>query len=459
MSFNTALIVDDSKLARIALKRKLEQRGLQIVMAEDAAQALGLLQNTPIDIVFMDHLMPEMDGFEATREIKANAATAHVPVIMCSGKEKEGYLEEARAIGASNVLPKPAESAAIDAVFAELEQLQLAAAANQPAAVANQPAAAQAANVAEPQLVFGENEVMALLQPLAERVDAMVAQVAAMAQQTDERISSMGEIVQAHSAAQDVEPFDASAFAASLQGDMDQRIAALAIPDAGELRSQMESSLSARLQTELGEQWNDKLSSSMAKLQATLEQQIPSAQAGAAELEKQVGQWQAQAEQRIGDRLNTNFDELLREQARQVDENMHELVQSQLEVFKAELAKELPAPAPALDLDALKAELLAAVQQTQAANGEAYIAAENVVEDVVQDVADGVVAANAESNGDESLSHDVADESASGMATIAQPADEIAALTRVLQGQINKLKLWAMASSVVAVAAVALHWL
>lgn len=118
MTYQTALIVDDSKLARITLKKKLEQRGLSVEMAESGVLALELLTNQSVDIVFMDHLMPELDGFETTKKIKANSNTAHIPVIMCTGKEYEGYLEEARSIGATNILPKPPENDALDLILA-----------------------------------------------------------------------------------------------------------------------------------------------------------------------------------------------------------------------------------------------------------------------------------------------------------------------------------------------------
>jgi len=117
MSVKKALVVDDSKLARITLKRKLELRAVDVDMVESASEALNYLQTHQPDIIFMDHLMPDIDGFEATRRIKANPATRHIPVIMCTGKEHEGYLQEATAIGATNVLAKPPETAALDAIL------------------------------------------------------------------------------------------------------------------------------------------------------------------------------------------------------------------------------------------------------------------------------------------------------------------------------------------------------
>lgn len=117
MSVKKALVVDDSKLARITLKKKLELRAVDVDMVESASEALNYLQSHQPDIIFMDHLMPDIDGFEATKRIKANPATRHIPVIMCTGKEHEGYLQEATAIGASNILSKPPETDALDAIL------------------------------------------------------------------------------------------------------------------------------------------------------------------------------------------------------------------------------------------------------------------------------------------------------------------------------------------------------
>lgn len=122
MAFKQALVVDDSKLARITLKKKLEQRGLQVALAESGLQALEVLraagEGECVDIIFMDHLMPELDGFETTQKIKADRALAHIPVIMCSGKDNDDYLQEAQAIGATSVLSKPPETSALEAILA-----------------------------------------------------------------------------------------------------------------------------------------------------------------------------------------------------------------------------------------------------------------------------------------------------------------------------------------------------
>lgn len=117
----TALVVDDSKLARITLQRLLEKRNFRVKLAESAQQALDLLSQELPDIIFMDHLMPEMDGFEAMQRIKTNPATQHIPVVMCTGKEgTENYDAEAKSRGASATLAKPPQPEQLAAVLDNL---------------------------------------------------------------------------------------------------------------------------------------------------------------------------------------------------------------------------------------------------------------------------------------------------------------------------------------------------
>ncbi len=106
------LVVDDSKSARLVLRRMLEKHALIVDTAESATEALEyLIVNRP-DAIFMDHMMPGMDGFEAVRAIKDNPQTATIPVMMYTSKGGDLYLGQARALGAVGVLPKtvaPAE--------------------------------------------------------------------------------------------------------------------------------------------------------------------------------------------------------------------------------------------------------------------------------------------------------------------------------------------------------------
>ena len=101
-----ALVVDDSKSARVVLSRMLEKYGIEVDSADSAESALEYLREHRPDVIFMDHLMPGMDGLHALREIKANPELTAIPVMMYTSQEGELYAGEARASGAIGVLPK-----------------------------------------------------------------------------------------------------------------------------------------------------------------------------------------------------------------------------------------------------------------------------------------------------------------------------------------------------------------
>jgi CheY-like chemotaxis protein len=101
-----ALIVDDSPSARLVLGRVLTEHTLDVDTAASAEEALEYLKHHRPDVIFMDHLMPGMDGFQALEAIKDNPATATIPVMMYTSQEGELYVGQARALGAFGVLPK-----------------------------------------------------------------------------------------------------------------------------------------------------------------------------------------------------------------------------------------------------------------------------------------------------------------------------------------------------------------
>jgi CheY-like chemotaxis protein len=119
-----ALIVDDSRSARVILSRMLEQHGLAVDTAESAEQALEYLQQHRPDVIFMDHLMPGMDGFQAVKEIKSDAQTATIPLMMYTSQEGELYVSQARALGAVGVLPKTVRPVDVSRVLYQLHLLQ-----------------------------------------------------------------------------------------------------------------------------------------------------------------------------------------------------------------------------------------------------------------------------------------------------------------------------------------------
>lgn len=134
-----ALIVDDSKSARVVLSRVLEKLELAVDTTESAESALHYLRDHRPDVIFMDHVMSGMDGLQAVQAIKSDPSTASIPIMMYTSQDGELYAGEARALGAAGVLPKlmaPSDiSRALDqleilrdpreARIAEFEQVQL----------------------------------------------------------------------------------------------------------------------------------------------------------------------------------------------------------------------------------------------------------------------------------------------------------------------------------------------
>jgi CheY-like chemotaxis protein len=106
MSSKRALVVDDSKSARAFLSRILERHEIMVDAAESAEAAIDYLTRTRPDVIFMDHMMPGMDGFQAVQSIKNNPRTAAIPILMYTSQEGDLYLGQARALGAEGVLPK-----------------------------------------------------------------------------------------------------------------------------------------------------------------------------------------------------------------------------------------------------------------------------------------------------------------------------------------------------------------
>jgi CheY-like chemotaxis protein len=123
MGAKRALIVDDSKSARLFLARMLEKYEIDVDSAENAEAAIEYLASHRPDVIFMDHLMPGMDGFQALQAIKNNPLTATIPILMYTSQEGELYLGQARALGAVGVLPKQIKPTDVSKVLYQLHLL------------------------------------------------------------------------------------------------------------------------------------------------------------------------------------------------------------------------------------------------------------------------------------------------------------------------------------------------
>src|SRR5271170_61870 len=120
MARKHALVVDDSKSARVILSRMLEKYDIEVDLADSAEQAIEYLNHGRPDAIFMDHLMPGMDGLQAVKAIKGKSLTAMIPIMMYTSQEGELYVGQARALGAMGVLPKQLRPVDVSKVLYEL---------------------------------------------------------------------------------------------------------------------------------------------------------------------------------------------------------------------------------------------------------------------------------------------------------------------------------------------------
>jgi two-component system, cell cycle response regulator DivK len=101
------LLVEDNEPSRDALGRRLERRGFQVVPAVDGAQAVALAREVKPQVILMDLGLPVMDGWEATRQLKGDAATRHIPIIVLSAHAMKDHRNQAMAAGGDDFDSKP----------------------------------------------------------------------------------------------------------------------------------------------------------------------------------------------------------------------------------------------------------------------------------------------------------------------------------------------------------------
>jgi DNA-binding response OmpR family regulator len=121
------LVVDDNEDNRYTLTRRLKHEGYQdVAVATNGREALDLLALRPFDLVLLDIMMPEMNGYEVLERLKADAALRHVPVIMISAISELDSVVRCIELGAEDYLPKPFNSVLLRArIGASLERKRL----------------------------------------------------------------------------------------------------------------------------------------------------------------------------------------------------------------------------------------------------------------------------------------------------------------------------------------------
>jgi chemosensory pili system protein ChpA (sensor histidine kinase/response regulator) len=106
-SANTVLVVDDSITVRRVTQRFLTRNGYSVMLAKDGLDALEQLQQSLPDVVLTDIEMPRMDGFDLTRNIRADERTRHLPVIMITSRIADKHRNYAQELGVNHYLGKP----------------------------------------------------------------------------------------------------------------------------------------------------------------------------------------------------------------------------------------------------------------------------------------------------------------------------------------------------------------
>ena len=103
------LLVEDNELNRDMLSRRLERKGYIVAIAVDGQQGVDMALANPPDLILMDMSLPVMDGWEATRRLKADERTKHIPVIALTAHAMDGDEQKAREAGCDDYDTKPVE--------------------------------------------------------------------------------------------------------------------------------------------------------------------------------------------------------------------------------------------------------------------------------------------------------------------------------------------------------------
>lgn len=107
MAVNKILIVEDDPVQQQRLREVLQSTGAEIIVGSNGQQGINLATQEKPDLIFMDIVMPEVDGFSACRQITSNADTKGIPVIIVSSKHEDADRVWAQLQGASAVVAKP----------------------------------------------------------------------------------------------------------------------------------------------------------------------------------------------------------------------------------------------------------------------------------------------------------------------------------------------------------------
>jgi two-component system phosphate regulon response regulator PhoB len=107
MDIRTILLAEDDPHIRRVSEIALKRDGFTVTAVTDGAEVLQLLEDRPFDLVVLDGMMPNIDGLETCRRIKADPRTRHIPVVMLSARTQTSDESASRAAGAVGYIRKP----------------------------------------------------------------------------------------------------------------------------------------------------------------------------------------------------------------------------------------------------------------------------------------------------------------------------------------------------------------
>ena len=113
------LLVEDNEMNRDMLSRRLQRRGHEVVCAVDGADGVEMARNEMPGLILMDMSLPGIDGWEASRQIKADPQTSMIPIIALTAHAMRGDAEKARECGCDDYLSKPLDE---DLLFEKIKQ-------------------------------------------------------------------------------------------------------------------------------------------------------------------------------------------------------------------------------------------------------------------------------------------------------------------------------------------------
>jgi two-component system cell cycle response regulator DivK len=114
------LLVEDNEMNRDMLSRRLSRKGFDVLQAADGAQGVAMALSELPDLILMDLSLPEIDGWEATRRVKAAPETAHIPIIALTAHALYGDRERALQAGCDDYHTKPVD---MSKLIAKIESL------------------------------------------------------------------------------------------------------------------------------------------------------------------------------------------------------------------------------------------------------------------------------------------------------------------------------------------------